>query len=270
MTRHDTVQSLSAAGAIAIIRMEDSNKLRQTIDAIRKGGIRAIEITMTTPNALAVIEETADTYANDDEVLIGVGSVLDGPTAQQAIRAGEAVPSARLPILCVDPLDPTMPTFCRRPWMFVFALTGFLLGGALSGCGSSQPVIGHDVDRRVYLLEGQNVTEPPEIIGGYQRIDEIKSYPEAAKRDEAYGVIWLQCTVAASGVATRIQLVRGGHPSLETEAVNVLQRLEFEPAKLNNAPTRARVQIPIIFQGPYAKKKKATGGTADSTQSNRR
>lgn len=148
-----------------------------------------------------------------------------------------------------------MHTFLTRTWMSCIALSGLVLAGVLAGCGSSKPVVGDDVERRVYLAEGQKVTEPPKIEGGYQRVEELKSYPEAAKRDEAYGVIWLRCTVAASGVATRIRLVQGGHPSLETAAVNVLQRLRFEPAKLNGAPTRARIQIPIIFQGPYAKKK---------------
>lgn len=148
-----------------------------------------------------------------------------------------------------------MHTVLAQRWMSCLALSGLVLAGVLAGCGSSKPIVGDDVERRVYLIEGQNVTEPPKIEGGYRQVEELKSYPEAAKRDEAYGVIWLQCTVSASGVATRIQLVRGGHPSLETAAVNVLQRLNFEPAKLNGAPTRARIQLPIIFQGPYAKTK---------------
>jgi 2-dehydro-3-deoxyphosphogluconate aldolase/(4S)-4-hydroxy-2-oxoglutarate aldolase len=88
MTRHDIVHALSDTGAVAIIRMEDSQKLMRVIDAIREGGVTAIEITMTTPNALSVIEDAASAYADDDEVLIGVGSVLDAPTAREAISAG--------------------------------------------------------------------------------------------------------------------------------------------------------------------------------------
>lgn len=150
--------------------------------------------------------------------------------------------------------------------LFSFTLVGVLVAGTLAACGTGKPVIGDDVERRVYLIKGQNVTEPPRIKGGYKQIDRLKSYPEAAKEDRAYGVIWLQCTITASGVATRINLVRGGHPSLETEALNVLQRLDFEPARLNDAPTRARVQIPIIFQGPYAKKKKKEKNTESGTK----
>ena len=88
MTRHDLVHTLGNTGAVAIIRMADAQKLMRVIDAIRAGGIPAIEITMTTPNALRVIEEAASAYAADEDVLIGVGSVLDGPTARRAISAG--------------------------------------------------------------------------------------------------------------------------------------------------------------------------------------
>lgn len=88
MMRHDTVQALVDAGAIAVIRMSDSEQLMRTIEAIRAGGITAIEITMTTPGALGVIEDAATAFADDDTVLIGAGSVLDAPTAQQVINAG--------------------------------------------------------------------------------------------------------------------------------------------------------------------------------------
>ena len=134
----------------------------------------------------------------------------------------------------------------------VLALLGLFLIGWLGACSSSQPVVGGDFERRVYLVEGEEVDQPPEIEGGYARIDEIKTYPSAAEEDDAYGVIWLQCTISAGGVATRIQLAQGGHPALETEALNVVQRLNFQPAMKGGAPVQSRIQIPIVFEGPYA------------------
>lgn len=86
--RHKIVQALIEAGAIAVVRMEDPEKLHQSIKAIRKGGMNAIEITMTTPNALRAIEKTVTTFADDEDVIVGAGSVLDGVTARQAIHAG--------------------------------------------------------------------------------------------------------------------------------------------------------------------------------------
>lgn len=132
-----------------------------------------------------------------------------------------------------------------------------MVGG---GCGGSTgPVVGRDIERRVYLLRGQDVDQPPEIKGGYARLEQVQTYPSAAEEDEAYGVIWIQCTISASGVATRVQLAQGGHPALETEALNIIQQLEFSPATKGNAPIPAQIQIPIIFQGPYAKNKVQQG-----------
>lgn len=149
-----------------------------------------------------------------------------------------------------EPTD-MMTTLTARAWTLGLAV--FLLAGLLSGCGSSGPVVGRDVEKRVYVLQGQEVDQPPEIVGGYASVRELTSYPAAAEEDDAFGVIWLQFTVSASGSATRIRLAEGGHPSLETEALNVVQRLEFRPATKNGAPIDADVQIPVIFQGPYAK-----------------
>lgn len=86
--RHEIVSQLIEGGAVAVIRMADAQRLLRVVDAIREGGVTAIEITMTTPDALRVIEEAARAYADDEDVLVGVGSVLDGTTARLAIEAG--------------------------------------------------------------------------------------------------------------------------------------------------------------------------------------
>lgn len=142
-------------------------------------------------------------------------------------------------------------------------LFGILTLGLLVGCGSSEPrgpVVGADIEKQVYLVRGQNVDQPPEIIGGYQEVERLKRYPESAAEDSAYGVIWLQSTISASGSATRIQVAEGGHPSLETEALNVMQQLRFRPAQINGGGVQAKIQLPIIFQGPYASSRRQRGG----------
>jgi TonB family protein len=64
-------------------------------------------------------------------------------------------------------------------------------------------------------------------------------------------VIWIQTTIAASGSASRTRLSQGGHPALESEALTVVQNLDFRPATRNEVPVPSRVQIPVIFEGPY-------------------
>lgn len=84
--RMETLDRILRAGITAVIRAKSSEHLNRVADALKAGGVECIEVTMTTPNALRVIEETAQRLG--EEVLIGVGSVLDEETARAAILAG--------------------------------------------------------------------------------------------------------------------------------------------------------------------------------------
>lgn len=84
--RMEILDRILQAGIVAVIRAQSSEHLSKVADALKAGGVECIEVTMTTPNALQVIEETAQRFG--EEVLIGVGSVLDAQTARAAILAG--------------------------------------------------------------------------------------------------------------------------------------------------------------------------------------
>ena len=86
MTKLEQMHRIEKCGIVAIIRANSSNELIEAAEAIQTGGVNVIEITMTTPNALRVITEVSTRFA--DEVLIGVGSVLDSETARAAMLAG--------------------------------------------------------------------------------------------------------------------------------------------------------------------------------------
>ena len=86
MDKTSKLNLIRETGVIAIMRAASSEQLIAAADAIKAGGVRAIEVTMTTPGALNVIEQAADKYG--DEVLFGAGSVLDAETARAAILAG--------------------------------------------------------------------------------------------------------------------------------------------------------------------------------------
>ncbi|MFC1570067.1 bifunctional 4-hydroxy-2-oxoglutarate aldolase/2-dehydro-3-deoxy-phosphogluconate aldolase, partial [bacterium] len=86
MTKQETLAKILDCGVVAIIRMPDSEKLKKIAEAIHSGGVTAIEITMTTPNALSVIEALSKSMG--DVMQIGVGSVIDVMTVQQAVSAG--------------------------------------------------------------------------------------------------------------------------------------------------------------------------------------
>jgi 2-dehydro-3-deoxyphosphogluconate aldolase/(4S)-4-hydroxy-2-oxoglutarate aldolase len=86
MTRDEALKFILEAKVIAVIRMSDTNKLFKVTEAIRLGGVKVIEITMTVPGAIDVIRTMAQKKAPD--VLIGAGTVLNAETAVAAVRAG--------------------------------------------------------------------------------------------------------------------------------------------------------------------------------------
>lgn len=74
-------------GIIAIIRADSGEDLVRVVEAVAEGGIRCIEVTMTTPGALRCLELAAVRLSATD-ICLGVGSVLDAETARLAILAG--------------------------------------------------------------------------------------------------------------------------------------------------------------------------------------
>src|SRR6185503_6122180 len=86
MTRGELTQQIERLGVVAVIRMKDPAKLRAVVDALADGGVRALEVTMTVPNAVALIRELAPALPSG--FLLGAGTVTDPQTARDVIAAG--------------------------------------------------------------------------------------------------------------------------------------------------------------------------------------
>jgi len=86
MNKTEKLELIHETGLIAIMRAQSSDQLIAAADAIREGGVKVIEVTMTTPGALDVIAEATKRYGQ--EILFGAGTVLDAETARSAILAG--------------------------------------------------------------------------------------------------------------------------------------------------------------------------------------
>jgi 2-dehydro-3-deoxyphosphogluconate aldolase/(4S)-4-hydroxy-2-oxoglutarate aldolase len=86
MREQDRLELIQQAGVVAIMRAKSSDQLLAAANAIKAGGVNAIEVTMTTPGALDVISQAVARYGAD--VLFGIGSVLDPESARAAILAG--------------------------------------------------------------------------------------------------------------------------------------------------------------------------------------
>ena len=86
MPRTELVNEMKDNGVVAVVRTKHPDKLLKIAEAIYDGGVKFIEITMTVPNALKMIEQVRNSVR--DDIIIGVGSVLASDTAQKAIDAG--------------------------------------------------------------------------------------------------------------------------------------------------------------------------------------
>jgi 2-dehydro-3-deoxyphosphogluconate aldolase/(4S)-4-hydroxy-2-oxoglutarate aldolase len=86
MNKSDVLRRINEVGVVPVVRAASPEEAIQVIEAIKTGGLSILEITMTVPRAVKVIEEVASRYG--DEVLVGAGTVLDAETARDCIRAG--------------------------------------------------------------------------------------------------------------------------------------------------------------------------------------
>ncbi|HYG22873.1 MAG TPA: bifunctional 4-hydroxy-2-oxoglutarate aldolase/2-dehydro-3-deoxy-phosphogluconate aldolase [Verrucomicrobiae bacterium] len=85
-TKAEIISRLKNPGIIAVVRAQKAEQVLPLSEALLAGGVIAIEITMTTPNAIEAIREASRKLG--DRALIGVGTVLDGDTCRAAIDAG--------------------------------------------------------------------------------------------------------------------------------------------------------------------------------------
>ena len=104
-TRAENLASIKAGGVVAVLRADSPDNLVQVAQAIGRGGVGAVEITMTTPGALDVIGECAKRLG--EGFLLGAGTVLDPETARAAILAGAEY-------IVTPTLNPNVITLCRR------------------------------------------------------------------------------------------------------------------------------------------------------------
>ncbi|HOS68980.1 MAG TPA: bifunctional 4-hydroxy-2-oxoglutarate aldolase/2-dehydro-3-deoxy-phosphogluconate aldolase [Bacillota bacterium] len=87
MKRIKTILKIADEGVVAVIRAESKEEGLKIVDAVKEGGIKTLEVTMTVPGAVDIIKEISEHYKNED-VIIGAGTVLDPETARLCILAG--------------------------------------------------------------------------------------------------------------------------------------------------------------------------------------
>lgn len=112
MSKQDILGPIADLGVIPIVRADSAEKAVRAANAIFRGGIPILEVTMTVPGAMHVLEKVADQLG--DQIILGAGTVLDSETARACMLAGAqffVTPSLNRPTIemCHRYSKPIMP-----------------------------------------------------------------------------------------------------------------------------------------------------------------
>ncbi len=86
MDKSTIMQHMRELGLVPVLRATFAEEAMTLAGAILAGGIDILEVTMTVPGAIRVIEQLADHHG--DKLLLGAGTVLDAETARNCLLAG--------------------------------------------------------------------------------------------------------------------------------------------------------------------------------------
>ena len=86
MTKAEMMQALRAARVVPVVRTSTAAHAATAVRWLREAGLRIFELTMTIPDAPALIRE----LSADKDLLLGAGTVPDAATAEICLAAGAA------------------------------------------------------------------------------------------------------------------------------------------------------------------------------------
>jgi len=127
--KYTTLQALKETGVVAVIRADKAEDLVDVGRALREGGVKFIEITMTVPGALGVIEK-ASTALQTDDVYIGAGTVVL-PEMARRIAAGDEAGARRAQDQAIE-----LTLLLAVPCVVAFLVVPELITRALFGRGA--------------------------------------------------------------------------------------------------------------------------------------
>jgi 2-dehydro-3-deoxyphosphogluconate aldolase / (4S)-4-hydroxy-2-oxoglutarate aldolase len=84
LPKEQTLSRILSNRIIAVLRLDSDDDAQAICDALIAGGIRVIEVTLTTPGALRIIES----LSGRPELIVGAGTVLDAVTARITFECG--------------------------------------------------------------------------------------------------------------------------------------------------------------------------------------
>jgi 2-dehydro-3-deoxyphosphogluconate aldolase/(4S)-4-hydroxy-2-oxoglutarate aldolase len=202
---HPLIPRLRAARVIPVIRTSRAELAARAVEWLRGAGLSVFEITMTVPDAPALMRE----LAGEPDLLVGAGTVPDRATAEACLAAG-----AR---------------FLVAPWVDPAVAAAARAAGACAMLGAMTPT-----EVRAALAGGADVVKvfPASSAGGPAHIKALRSvFPEVVfcptgGVDARNAPDYLAAGAAVVGIGGRLVdeglLARGDRAAVEAAARDVL------------------------------------------------
>ena len=113
-------------------------------------------------------------------------------------------------------------------------------------------------DNEIYESAEHMPTYPGGVSALMEFIKTNLQYPEDALAERAEGIIQVSFVVEKDGSTTEFEVIDEHHPSLEAEAVRVLQQMpKWTPAKQDGVKVRVEYTVPVKFVVPEQMKEDA-------------
>ena len=110
MNKAEVCEQIKKIGIVPAIRVSSAEDAHFAAEAVMQGGIPIVEITMTVPDAVALISHLV---GHHDEMIVGAGTVLDTETARRCVDAGAS-------FLTAPGFDPAIVEFAAKASITVF------------------------------------------------------------------------------------------------------------------------------------------------------
>jgi 2-dehydro-3-deoxyphosphogluconate aldolase/(4S)-4-hydroxy-2-oxoglutarate aldolase len=110
MKKVEVCELIKNIGIIPAIRVSSAEEAHFAAEAVMQGGIPIVEITMTVPDAVALISHLVHHH---DKMIVGAGTVLDTETARKCVDAGAS-------FLTAPGFDPAIVEYAAKADITVF------------------------------------------------------------------------------------------------------------------------------------------------------
>lgn len=87
-TKDQIVGVMRETGVVPLFTHDNAEDAQQVVEAAYRGGVRTFEFTNRRPNSFEIFSHLVKERHRFPDLMLGIGTILDGPTTQKFIDAG--------------------------------------------------------------------------------------------------------------------------------------------------------------------------------------